>query len=127
MNKQFVKYVGPAILYLIVIFVVSSIPNLKKPDLGVSWEDKIYHAIEYFGLGILLFRAFLYWKPTRSLPVRFLLTFLLGSFIGAADEIYQSTVPNRVSAVDDWLIDTAASLAAAVVAVVYVRIRQLGQ
>jgi len=105
----------PAVIYMAAIFTLSSIQGLKPPRLGVSWEDKVYHFIEYAGLGFLLFRAFLYWQKTSLPKIRLILSILLGSLIGAADELYQIRVPNRAGQFDDWLVDAIAVMVSAVV------------
>ncbi len=107
-RRRFLRYILPAVLYMAAIFTVSSIPGVRPPKLGVSWDDKVYHFIEYAGLGYFLFRAFLYWGRTRLPRIRLILSIFLGALIGAADELYQVRIPNRAGQFDDWLVDTIA-------------------
>ncbi|MBU1319901.1 MAG: VanZ family protein [candidate division Zixibacteria bacterium] len=129
-TKSFYKYVLPAILYAVVIFIVSSIPSLTPPRLGTSWDDKIYHFIEYAGFGFLIFRAFLSWKQTSPVGRRTLLTLLIGISIGAVDELHQHFIRNRVPEFSDWYADSAGIVAgtiAALLLVWFVRSRLRGR
>ena len=53
----FLRYWLPVLVYVAIIFAVSSIANLTPP---VRWKnaDKLSHLIEYSALGFLLVRAF---------------------------------------------------------------------
>ena len=104
--KRFVRYVLPAIFYMAVIFTISSIPRLSPPSLGVEWDDKIYHFIEYAGFFFLLYRALKYWGWAKRTGRKILLAIFLGSAIGAIDELYQASVPTRVPDVSDWIADS---------------------
>ena len=55
---EFVRNQLPAILYMVLIFIMSSIPRLSLPDVGLRWEDKFVHLVEYLALSFLLARAF---------------------------------------------------------------------
>lgn len=114
-RRRFLKYIIPAVVYMAAIFTVSSIPGVRPPRLGVSWDDKVYHFIEYAGLGYFLFRAFLYWGRTRLPRTRLILSIFLGAIIGAADEMYQVRIPNRAGQFDDWIVDAIAVSISAVI------------
>ena len=85
------------------IFYLSAQAN-PLPLLTAHVWDKLLHAIEYAGLGVLLLRAF---KGER-LPWRtaLLLALVLTSLYGASDEWHQSFVPGRDSEIADWYADT---------------------
>ncbi len=92
------------LLYLLLIFGLSSIPGTPH-QLQLSFRDKYAHFILYGGYGFLI--AFgggrtLRWGLLGSLAMGF----LAGAITGAADEFYQSFIPNRESDVFDWLADT---------------------
>lgn len=96
----------PVLAYVTLIFVLSAQPGLRPP---VPWEgsDKLAHLIEYAGLGLLLVRAIRgtsRFRGTISGPV---VVLLLGMMVGAADEVFQASVPNRDSSVFDFFADTA--------------------
>lgn len=90
---------GPVAIYVLLILVVSSVPSLRPPDSGPGL-DKLAHVIEYGILGFLLRRAI-----TVRGVVGWLLTIGIAAVVGAVDELYQSTVPGRLSSVNDWLAD----------------------
>jgi uncharacterized protein YfiM (DUF2279 family) len=99
-------------LYMVLIFAVSSIPSLTAPGPNFVPKDKIAHTVEYFVLGVLLFRGF-----GRSVgPSRiatFGLLFAIGAAVAAADELYQSFIPGRLMSIQDWFAD-ALGLAAGI-------------
>jgi VanZ family protein len=88
------------------ILVVSSIPNLTTP--GFSGSDKLAHFCEYAALGVLTRRAAGNggWKG-------WVIAIAIALAIGAADELYQSRVPGRVSSRYDWFADGLGGIAGA--------------
>jgi hypothetical protein len=88
----------PAVLWAAVLFAVSSQPRLPM-DLG-GGLDKGAHFGAYAVLGTLLAHALYGRAGGLILPL------LLGSTVGALDEVYQSTVPGRATEVMDWVADT---------------------
>jgi VanZ family protein len=93
----------PVALYLGLIFYLSSLAN-PLPVLTQHVWDKLLHATEYAGLGVLLVRGL----RGEGMPWRtaVLLAMLLASLYGASDEWHQSFVPGRDSDVNDWYADT---------------------
>jgi VanZ family protein len=106
--KRFLRIHGPSVAYASLIFILSSIPTLKAPDLGISFEDKIYHILEYAGFGILLQRG-TEMSGGRSLK-RLLSISVLGVCYGASDEIHQLFVPGRECDLVDFFADAAGVL-----------------
>jgi VanZ family protein len=95
----------PPLLYMIAIFHFSSESQPLPMLAGHVW-DKLLHTIEYFGLAILVFRAFdgeglEGWRPA-------ILTVVMVSGYGATDEWHQWYVPLRQADVRDWMTDTLA-------------------
>ena len=87
--------------YVALIFALSS---WQHPPSGPRIEhlDKLVHALEYAGLGVVLFRAAeLRLGGTRLIAV----VILLGVLVAAADEAYQRTVPGRQPAPADAIAD----------------------
>jgi len=113
----FVRNQLPAIGYMVLIFVMSSIPRLTLPDVGLRWEDKFVHLVEYLVLSFLLARAFYYqhWKPlsiSRAVQLA-----VIGAVIYAAtDEIHQYFVPGRFADIWDWVADGIGAFLGGVVA-----------
>jgi VanZ family protein len=106
--NRFLRLHWPSIAFACLIFAISSIPALKSPDLGISFEDKIYHFLEYAGFGFLLQRG-MEKSGGRSLK-RILFISLLGTVYGASDEIHQLFVPGRRCDPSDFLADAAGVL-----------------
>ena len=102
----FMRYWLPVLVYITLIVTVSAQPNLQPP-VRFQFADKVYHMIEYLGLGVLLARAMrasLAWR--RALLAAFL-AITVGVAVGASDEYFQSFVPGRESSVFDLLADTS--------------------
>lgn len=106
--NRFLRSYGPSFAYALLIFILSSLPSLKSPDIGVSFQDKIYHVLEYAVLGFLLQRGSEN-SGRRSLK-RFLLVSLIGVCYAASDEIHQRFVPGRQCEFLDFLSDAAGVL-----------------
>jgi VanZ family protein len=101
----FLQFWLPVLVYVTVIIVLSAQPNLRPP-LEFRNSDKFYHGVEYFGLGVLLVRAV---SASLRLAVpahAALVSLCLGILVGTADEMFQSTVPGRVSSGVDLFADT---------------------
>jgi VanZ family protein len=101
----------PVAAYFWVIWSLSARPNLVPPDILFT-GDKVYHFLEYFGLGLLLTRAFRATLPGRQLGPVVWLSMVCGVLIGASDEYHQSFVPGRDMNGYDLLADAAGLLAA---------------
>jgi VanZ family protein len=103
---KFLRFWLPVLLYVTLIFVVSSLQNLQPPPLFGSFSDKIPHALEYGILGFLLVRAM---RGTellqRSVPAG-LVALIFGLAVALADELYQAYVPGRQSDPFDYLADS---------------------
>ncbi|MBP2681514.1 MAG: hypothetical protein H6Q78_1377 [Candidatus Krumholzibacteriota bacterium] len=100
----------PVAFYVLLIFGLSSIPSLRAPTSDLVSTDKIAHFVEYFILGVLLFRG-VGWNVTRSRPAVFGFMLAVAVGIGAMDEIYQSFVPGRDMSIFDWSADALGAAA----------------
>jgi VanZ family protein len=94
------------ILYVLLIFFMSTRSSLDPPGPDFQFKDKVAHAAEYFVLGLLLFGG-IGWTVTRSKLVTFLFLFAVGVSIAALDELLQSYVPGRDMDFYDWVADAA--------------------
>lgn len=92
----------PFVLWLVVVFGMSSIPDLSPPDVGLPLPDKIAHLGEYAVLGALFTRAR---GGRRGVGWTMLAGLLLGAVVGAVDEAYQSHTPGREVSAFDALAD----------------------
>src|SRR6185295_11134170 len=94
---------APVVLYLALIFGLSSIAN--PPELPEG-SDKNLHALLYSGLGLLLVRAL---AGGLNRPVRLgivLTATVLSALYGVSDEIHQYYVPPRQVEALDVVADT---------------------
>jgi VanZ family protein len=104
------KYQFPPILWLVLIYGLSSIskfPTLKTP-IGF---DKIVHAVLWFVLCAFTRRAFFFQERYQWLKAHALLVaFLFAVIYGASDEFHQQFVPSRTPDVYDAVADTVGAL-----------------
>jgi VanZ family protein len=96
----------PVVLYVGLIFLVSSIPSLTAPGPRSLSPDKIAHVVEYSILGALLY-GFTGDRLGRSKVMAVMFIIAVGATIGALDEAYQGYVPGRDMSIYDWIADVA--------------------
>lgn len=108
------KYWAPPLLYMALIFAVSSLeqPPLPMPEFEWLTIDKLYHFIEYAILGVLLARALVKAKPS-GIPSRWVwhIAAAVSILYGASDEWHQTFVPGRFATLADWVADVLGSIA----------------
>jgi VanZ family protein len=92
---------GPAALWAVVLFLLSSIPGSAIG--GISVSDLFIHTCVYSVLGAAL--VYGRWKGSVGWPHGLLIA--AGVLYGASDEWHQSFVPGRYPAVSDWIADAA--------------------
>lgn len=95
----------PVVLWMGVIFLLSSIPDLKS-GMQPLWDlilRKFAHAGEYAILGWLAYRALVVSGVPRHRAVAVGIVF--GALYAASDEFHQTFVPGRHGAVIDATID----------------------
>ena len=97
----------PPLLYMALIFHFSSQSN-PLPELTSRVWDKALHTLEYFGLALLVCRAFLGHGVARAKSM--LAAVVIASLYAMSDEWHQSFVPMRTSDVLDWMADTVGSM-----------------
>ncbi len=101
---KFLKFWFPVLVYSVIIFAVSSIPNLRAP-METSNFDKVIHLSEYLVLGALTARAL---KNCSDLSWQMILmaVILFCALYGFSDELHQFFVPGRDSDWKDLLADS---------------------
>lgn len=106
------RYLVPALLYMGLIFWMSSRPS---PEALHRWpifgQIKLVHLVEYGILALLWYGGLTRsrdWIPRKTALIAILLTFAWG----ISDEIHQSFVPSRTGKVMDALTDLLAAGAA---------------
>lgn len=92
------------IMYVLLIFFLSSRPYLHSPGPDFELKDKLVHLVEYLILGMLLTSAFGR-LGGRTKAGTFLLFLAIGTTVAAFDEVLQSHVPGRNMDVFDWVAD----------------------
>ena len=116
-RRHFIRYQLPALLWAVIIFIISSVPGTRLPKLVHLVSDKFIHASVFFIFGLLVYRALS--SPAR-VPPRFewwrLLTALIIVILyGFSDEFHQGFVPGRTVDLKDALADTAGCLVSGLV------------
>lgn len=105
-KNRLVRYHLPVILYLIFIFVLSSIPGKNLPEINFELSDKVAHFSVFSILCFLFFYSlknqYKYVKLQKFAP-EFALLFT--TVYGILDEIHQYFTPNRSSDVFDVVAD----------------------
>jgi len=100
------RFWTPPILWMLVIFSFSSIPQVATTQ--IYWQDfalkKTAHMIEYAVLAVLLFRAL----RSEKIGVKksALIAFLFSAFYGMTDEFHQGFTPGREPHIRDVVFDT---------------------
>lgn len=113
----------PLFLYVLLIFILSSISDIKlpaPPDFDLI--DKVYHALEYAMLGFLIGRSFS--RITLRWRFPFFWIWLFGVLYGLSDEIHQYFVPGRFCDWTDLLADSAGVALGILLWRLFFRVRQ---
>jgi VanZ family protein len=112
LQRPFFRYHLPAIMFAVVIFILSSIPKLNPPNLGFKVQDKFYHFVFYGAFGFLVARSFSFLKFSQVFPKKYLFYAILFSVAyGLSDEIHQYYVPGRQCSFGDFLADSIGAIA----------------
>lgn len=111
----------PALVYMAVIFTLSSMPALMPYAKYFPLRDKGIHFVEYAVLGFLTTHAAGRTFPTRARGRVVLFGWMTAVLFGVSDELHQAFVPGRSADVFDLAAD---SLGAAVGAGVRAAIRR---
>lgn len=111
----------PALLFMAVIFSLSSIPG-RRLHIPVRVSDKLIHGTFYFVLCLLIFRGLRATCNGRLFRLAPLVALMITSFYGLLDELYQSHT-GRTCDVGDWLADTIGAAIAAAFLMVYTELK----
>ncbi len=101
------KYKILTLLWMLLIFVSSSIPSYEFPQVSFWGWAKLIHLI-YFGVFCYLVRNVIQEQKIFPALARspYLFAILFVAFYGMTDEIHQFFTPGRHAQVTDVLIDT---------------------
>ncbi len=97
--RKFIFYWLPLILFMSLIFYLSSLPCLPSGPVKIIFIDKWEHMVEYFILSILIFRL----GRRYNVKKRYLIAISFAGLYGIIDEIHQYFVINRVCSIYDML------------------------
>ncbi|MDD3807034.1 MAG: VanZ family protein [Candidatus Marinimicrobia bacterium] len=103
------KYTLLTLLYLALIFIQSSIPSNKIPQIKILSSDKIIHAGIYFIATLLIYLAIREHQVLKSNKIAWM-TFIITAVYGITDEIHQYFVQGRDSNIFDFFADVVGIL-----------------
>lgn len=107
MRRDSLKQWLPFIVWVAIIFIVSSIPRLSGEEFGMPLgADKAAHFVEYAILAFLLYRGEQGARWQMGVPA-WVLVIAGGFVIAMVDEYHQRFVPGRDSNILDWASDAA--------------------
>jgi VanZ family protein len=97
----------PFFVWVVLIFVGSSIPRLPGNPFGLpQWSDKVAHFLEYLVLAFLFYRGIRGGRGRMGIPV-WLIVLAAGFVIASIDEFHQQYIPGRDANGWDWTADMA--------------------
>lgn len=103
---SFVKFQLPMLLFMVIIFTFSSFSKVKAPEIGVHFQDKLYHFIAYTFFGFVVARSFYYQRYSMYIHINYMIWgILFGSFYALSDEVHQYFVPGREMSMGDFIAD----------------------
>lgn len=98
---------GPVAAYMLVIFVLSSRPDVPLPT---GMTDKQGHSLGYLGLGVAVTRAVVGGLGVPVSVSRGLASIAVTTAYGVSDEWHQSFVPGRSADVTDLRADATGAI-----------------
>lgn len=108
---DFVKFQLPVLIWMVIIFALSSIPGSTLAPIEFPYAHLIAHTLLYGMLYYLCYRAMRYQHYSKFVSGFSVgIALLLVALYGASDEYHQSFVPGRTEELKDLLIDLAAAL-----------------
>lgn len=93
---------APVAAYMAAIFYLSAQSSPPTPG---GLPDKLAHAIEYFALGVVVFRAVAGGFGARVTAARAMTTMIIAVAYAVSDEVHQLFVPNRTADAGDVFAD----------------------
>ena len=110
----FIQYWLPVLFCASVIFSLSSKPGSAYPYF-FSFQDKIFHALEYAVFSALLFRALHHSRKPKLVRWAWLITIAFAILYGASDEFHQLFVPQRCASIWDLTFDSIGVVASSLI------------
>jgi VanZ family protein len=105
----------PFFVWVVLIFVGSSIPRLSGDPFGMPrGSDKVAHYIEYLILAFLFYRGVRGERWRMGFPA-WLIVLATGLVIASVDEYHQTYIPGRDANIWDWTADMAGIMTGALI------------
>jgi hypothetical protein len=103
---------GPLLIMSALIFLASAQEKAPMPDLGFSWQDKVFHAAAYAVYAWCIAHAASGGTGIRQIGERQALLWMIAgtALYAAGDELHQAFVPGRSCDVGDWIADIAGAM-----------------
>ncbi|OPZ72070.1 MAG: VanZ like family protein [bacterium ADurb.Bin478] len=101
-ESRFVRWYLPTVVWGSLLLILTSLPKLTPPSLGVKLQDKIYHFVFYAVLGFLWVRAATEGNRAR-LSCALWSSLLYASLFAALDELHQLLIPGRFADFADFI------------------------
>jgi len=101
---RFFYWYLPAIMWGGLLILLTSLPDLSAPELGIEIEDKIYHLLFYAAFAFLWARADIQGKSARF-KLGLLRSGLFLSAFACLDELHQLVIPGRDCSFADGIAD----------------------
>ncbi len=107
-------YFSPLIAWMVTIFLTSSIPGDRIPDVEWTYADKMVHVGIYATLASLAWLAFGHYAEVKGRSIRWVavMSGQLSVIYGATDEVHQLFVRNRSCEWADFFADVLGVLLA---------------
>ncbi len=123
---KFIRYWLPALIWMLLIFLGSSIPSARVSQNGTLdfLAHKVAHLFEYAVLYLLVYRALNQGKGAFDKREIVVALFLV-TLYGGSDEFHQSFIPGRESRLRDVFIDFLGGLAGVVIWKYYLKVRKI--
>ena len=102
----------PSLLWTVVIFTLTSIPDPDAGGIQIGGLDKAIHASLYAVLAVLSARGARAWQPGDRVPRWPVVLRILGAIVlvAAVDEWHQQFIPGRSPELLDWLADAVGTV-----------------
>lgn len=95
----------PVLLWMVFIFILSSVPGKEIPDLAIPQFHRVVHFFEYSVLGGLWLRTLLLFKSNTTRFRRVLFAWVLTAVFALSDEWHQTFTLGRSGRLEDVLFD----------------------
>ena len=122
MSRSFLRWWGPLILYMGIVFWLSSRSRL---DMLATLPDYVLHAGAYFVMAILAVRAIARGLTRPASRAALSGGVAIAILYGVSDEWHQSRVPGRVASWPDVLADGVGAVGAGAALGIFWRFRRI--